>query len=149
MESLRTTLMSFDLTIEHKMELYYACTEGKLELFESLIKKKKFPLLEEISYKNYYWTPLHYAMHYGQYEIICFILNLLKEDNLLHPAMRIQSNDGRCPLMCLLKSTNLLSIKKEELFEKLTKNYSIEISKEVKKEATTRGLDKILKKLGK
>jgi hypothetical protein len=149
MDQLRRTLMSFDLSIEKKMEMYHACTEGGLEIFSNLILKKKYPLLEEISYKNYFWTPLHYAMHYGQTEIIFFILDLLAEDNILQPALRLQSNDGRCPLMCLLKSNHLQNAAKEENFENVVRKYKLEISKEVRDEAVNRGFKKTLKKLGK
>jgi hypothetical protein len=145
MEELRQILMTFDLSIDQKMELYYTCTEGRLDDFRNLILNKKYSILEEISYKNYYWTPLHYAMHYGQFETIKFILDYLKEQNIIEPALRLQSNDGRCPILCLLKSNNLSESRKEELFEKLLKNYYFSISKEIKREAGARGFEKIIK----
>jgi hypothetical protein len=146
---LRKTLMTFDLTIDNKMEMYYSCTEGNLEKLEYLINVKKYPILEEISYKSYYWTPLHYAMHYGKYHIISFLINKLKEDNLVEPALRLQSNDNRCPVLCLLKSNHLTSEQKESILEKLMKDFNLNFSKEVKKEAHNRGYDKLLKKYGK
>ena len=146
---LRKTLMTFELTIDNKMEMYYACTEGNLEKLEHLINVKKYPILEEISYKNYYWTPLHYAMHYGKYNIISFLINKLKEDNLVEPALRLQSNDNRCPVLCLLKSNHLTGEDKESILEKLMKEFNLSFSKEVKKEAHNRGYDKLLKKYGK
>ncbi len=54
-DELRQILMSFNLSIDKKMELYYACTEGNLETFKNLVLKKKYPILEEISYKDYFW----------------------------------------------------------------------------------------------
>lgn len=148
-EELRNILMSFNLSINQKMELYYACTEGKLEVLKNLIINKGYPILEEISYKNYYWTPLHYAMHYGQLEIIKFIMDQLKEQGIMEPVLKMQSNDGRCPLLCLLKSNHLSDSKKEEIFEKIFKIYNISLSKEIKKEAISRGYEKVLKNLGK
>jgi hypothetical protein len=149
MDQLRRNLLSFNLSIEKKMEIYHACTEGSLIEFSNLINIKKYPLLEEISYKNYFWTSLHYSMHYGQKEIIFFIMDLLIEDNILQPALRLQANDGRCPLLCLMKSNHLQSSNKEELFESVLTKYKLEISKEVKDEAMNRGYKKTLKKFGK
>jgi len=71
-EGLRAALISFNLPINQKMELYNSCVEGRLEEFKNLVVSKKYPMLEEVSAHNYYWTPLHYAMHYGQIEIIKF-----------------------------------------------------------------------------
>jgi ankyrin repeat protein len=142
-------LITYDLSIDQKMELYYTCTEGRLDDFRNLVIKKKYSILEEISYKNYYWTPLHYAMHYGQFEIIKFILDHLKDQNIIEPALRLQSSDGRCPILCLLKSNHLSDSRKEELFEKLLKNYYFSITKEIKREALTRGFEKTLKRYGK
>lgn len=148
-EMLRNHLMTFNLHIDKKMEMYHCATQGNLEQFKVLVLYKKYPLLEEISYKNFFWTALHYAMHFGQCDLICFIIDILIKENLLEPVLRLQSNDGRCPLLCLLKSNHTTASRKEELFTKLLIKYNLPLSKEVKKEASARGYEKFLKKLGK
>ena len=133
--------MTFELNVNQKMELYNACVEGKLEEFKNLIFIKKYPILEEISAKNYYWSPLHYAMHYGREEIIMFILDYLKKNNSVEYAISAKSNDGRCPLLCLLKSNSINVVKKKKILDLIISNYKVNISDEVKKEIQGRKLN--------
>jgi hypothetical protein len=148
-EQLRTMLMTFNLNVQQKMELYNAAVEGRINEFKSLINDKKYPILEEVSAHNYYWTPLHYAMHYGQEEIINFILSVLDSAGNLSLAMKLQSDDGRCPLLCLLRSNSLSTDKKKNMLEKSFARYDFEISPEAKKEIRNRDMDYILKKYNK
>jgi len=97
---LRSSLVSNVLNTSQKMELYNATIQGKTNDFKKFILEKKYPVLEEVSAKNYYWTCLQYAMHYGKKDIILFIFEILKGQNLLDTAMRLESNDGRCALSC-------------------------------------------------
>ena len=60
------------------MILYQAAVKGELSDFKKLIDKN-YPLLEEVSAANFFWTPLHYAMHYGKMEIAFYILDILKK----------------------------------------------------------------------
>jgi hypothetical protein len=143
-EELRRVLVTFLLPVNQKMELYNSCVEGKLEEFKNLVLNKKYSVLEEVSAHNYYWTPFHYAMHYGQWEIVNFICSLLKSKNLLDAAMRLESNDGRCPLMCLLKSNSIAVDKKSVILSKFLCSYKINLSPEVKREISTRNFDNLL-----
>jgi len=146
-EELRTSLLSFSLPINQKMELYNVCVEGKVEEFKNLILNKRFPMLEEVSAHNYYWTPLHYAMHYGQYEIVRFLVEQIKRKGFFESAMRLESNDGRCPILCLLRSNSLdINRKKEMLIRFLTDYPGVNISNEVKKEVKARDLENSIKK---
>lgn len=144
-DELRRILITYGLPVNQKMSLYNSCVEGKLEEFKNLVITKNYPVLEEVSARNYYWTPLHYAMHYGQWEIINFICSFLKSKNHLDAAMRLESNDGRCPLMCLLKSNSIQINKKSEILSKLLATYQIsQLSSEVKNEIFTRKLENFL-----
>lgn len=146
-EQLRTSLVSFSMPINQKMELYNMCVEGKIAEFKNLILNKRYPMLEEVSAHNYYWTPLHYAMHYGQIEIVKFICEQLKQKGYFDSAMRLESNDGRCPILCLLRSNSLgLEKKKEMLIKFLTLYPNVNISNEVKKEVKARDLESFIKK---
>ena len=80
-DELRINLISSKLSISEKMDLYNAAVEGKVSEFKLLIEVKKFPILEEVSAKNYGWTPFHYAMHYGKWEIIKYIMNYLSNNH--------------------------------------------------------------------
>ena len=35
-----------------------------------IANKKVYSITEEISKSGYYWTVLHYASHYGHYEVL-------------------------------------------------------------------------------
>ena len=146
-EALRNTLISFNLAVPNKMELYNSCVEGRLDDFKNLILNKKYSILEEVSAHNYYWTPFHYSMHYGQWEIIKFCCEYLRNSSKFEAALRIESNDGRCPILCLLRSNSLNLEKKTDVFNKFLAMYPyVQLSNEVKKEIKARGLENIVKK---
>ena len=54
------------------MELYTSSTKGHLDQIIDIFTnpEKKFSITEEISKTGYYWTVLHYASHYGHYEVL-------------------------------------------------------------------------------
>jgi hypothetical protein len=145
-DSLRSALLTFNLNVNQKMELYNTCVEGKITEFKNLVMLKKYPILEEVSAHNYFWTPLHYAMHYGQLEIIKFIFEYLRKQNKLEAAMKLESNDGRCPILCLLRSNNLNLDKKKELLNHILAMQNFQLSPDAKKEAKNRDMESILKK---
>ena len=144
---LRSSLVSNVLNTSQKMELYNATITGKTNDFKRYILEKKYPVLEEVSAKNYYWTCLHYAMHYGKKDIILFIFDVLKNQNLLDTAMRLESNDGRCPLSCLLRSNTLSIEMKRDILDTILMKYSgVFLSNVVKKELKNRNLDYLIKR---
>jgi len=146
-EELRNLLVSSNLPVKQKMELYEAAVKGNLSEFKNLILNKMFPILEEVSAHNFFWTSLHYAMHYGQIEIVMFILEHLNSSSTLESAMLLESSDGRCPLLCLLRSNSLDLAKKKDIVEKIFSKYNtLNISAEVKKEMSNRDMDSLLKK---
>ncbi len=141
---IRANYISNILSAADKKILHNAILEGNLPLFRNFIVDRKFPIFEEISAKNYYWTSLHYAMHYGKWNIIEFCLNYLKERDLFIKGMKLRSNDNRCPVLCLLKSNALKNEDKKVILEKLFKEFSISITHDIKKEMIARNYGDML-----
>ena len=140
-DELRLNMVTSKLSISEKMDLYNAAVEGRVPDFKKLIEVNNFPILEEVSAKSYGWTPFHYAMHYGKWEIIKYIMNYLNDHNQLNLALMLKSSDGRCPLLCLLRSNTVNIEKKKEIFGNILNEFkNITISDEVKKELKNRGL---------
>ena len=138
---LRLNMVTSKLSISEKMDLYNAAVEGRVPDFKKLIEVNNFPILEEVSAKSYGWTPFHYAMHYGKWDIIKYIMNYLNDHNQLNLALMLKSSDGRCPLLCLLRSNTVNIEKKKEIFSNIMKEFkNINISDEVMKELKNRGL---------
>ena len=108
-DEIRKELITNKLDVNSKMILYQAAVKGELDEFKKLISKG-FPILEEVSAANFYWTPLHYAMHYGKMDIAFYIMDLLAEQGKYKKAMALESNDNRTPVLCLLKSKNIVWI---------------------------------------
>ena len=143
-DELRKKLITSDLPVAAKMELYNACVNGKLNELKNLILNKKYPVLEEVSAKTYGWTPLHYSFHYGKWEIVNFILDYLRKKGILDMAMMLKSSDGRTPLLCLLRSNSLNLDQKKDIFTKVIKNYPIIITDELRNELKARNCLNIL-----
>ena len=66
----RNEFMTMKHTIKEKMELYTSSTKGKLLELKEVLDKADYSVTEEISKSGYYWTVLHYASHYGHYDIL-------------------------------------------------------------------------------
>lgn len=147
-KKLREKYVVNTLSANVKRQYHDSILKGNLETFRSYVEVNKFPIFEEISAKGYYWTPLHYSMHYGKRNIIKYLLDRLKSFNLYDDAMKLRSNDLRCPVLCLLKSNSLKNDEKKNLFEFLLENYDINVTLAIKKEANAREFGSLLNKFG-
>lgn len=145
-EQLRQKYITVNLNLNQKMELYSAAVEGRLNDFRRLVFDKHYPPLEEVSARSYYWTPLHYALHYGKWEIANFIFDFYQKRDELDNIMRLESSDNRCPILCLLKSNALQYEQKGIILEKILEKYKFEITPEVLKELRNRNFEYLLKK---
>ena len=144
-EELRKMYITNNLDINEKMALYSYAVEGNLTEFKKCIEERGYPILEEVSAKTFYWTPLHYAMQYGKVEIIIYIMKYLEKKGMLENAMKLESNDNRDPLSCLLKSNAIQNqVKRSTLQEILKHNFQFTISNEVKREIRNRNLEDLL-----
>ena len=111
-----------ELTIDEKKKFYNSVINNNLEEFKSYINgtptRKPYDIFEEVSAPGFNWTTFHYAMHYGKWEIIKYIIDYLFEINKIEEGLNLKTNDKRCPLLCLLKSNSLSKGEKEKFFQK-------------------------------
>ena len=133
-----------NLPIKQKMEIYNCTVEGRVNDLIVLINEKKYPLFEEISAVTFNWTALHYAMHYGKEDVMYFIMDFCLKNNCINKAMNLRSSDGRCPLLCLVKSNTLDTNKKKELLKKILKTFPFRVTDDCVQEIENRQLNNIL-----
>ena len=147
-QNLRQKYISKELENHEKYKFYNFIFKGDLEGFKECLKGKygkEYNIFEEISEEGYFWTPLHYAMQYGKWNIIKFIIEYLKSNYLIEVGFRLKSKDNRCPLLCLLKSQNIKKKEdKKDIFEKIIINFTIPVSDEVKRELKKIGFEDLL-----
>ena len=93
-------------TIREKMELYTSSTKGKLEDLRDALGKE-YSITEEISKCGYYWTILHYASHYGHYEILIYLIEMLDNHPNKHEIYNMQTTEGKTPLFCAVLSGDI------------------------------------------
>ena len=98
-------------SIKEKMELYTCSTKGKLsELKDALLSPdKQYSVTEEISKSGYYWTVLHYASHYGHYEVLNFLIEFLECHPDKFEIFNMQTTEGKTPLFCAILSGDISS----------------------------------------
>ena len=120
-QELRARYLTNKLNMNEKMNFYQAVIDGNLEAYKRYVLGTygtMYNIFEEVSAPGYGWTTFHYAMHYAKWEIIKFIINYLIDNKKLEIGFRLKSKDGRCPLLCLLKSNALSLSDKREYFTK-------------------------------
>ena len=61
-------------------------------------------------------------------------------------AMKLQSSDNRCPILCLLKSNALQYEQKKTILEKILEKYNFEITPVIGLEMRNRNFESLLKK---
>ena len=145
MEDISNSLLCNKLTVVEKKNFYNSVIDNNLDLFISYLSgnknRKPYNIFEEVSEPGYKWTVFHYAMHYGKWDIIKYIIEYLTNLNLLDKALKMKTSDNRCPLLCLLKSNALSTIQKIMVISNIVDNFDIPISKEVKEELANRNMD--------
>jgi ankyrin repeat protein len=62
---------------------------------------------EEISKSGYYWTVLHYASHYGHYEVLNFLIEFLEDHPRKMDIFNMQTTEGKTPLFCAILSGDI------------------------------------------
>ena len=146
-QELRMIYLSKELEIYEKRKFHDFIFKGDLNGFKECLEGKygkKYNIFEEISKEGYFWTPFHYAMQYGKWNIINYIIEYLNTQNLVEVGFRLKSKDNRCPLLCLLKSSDISAKEKRDIFEKMKMNFSIPVSDDVKRELKKQGFEDLL-----
>ena len=150
-QELRKKYLTNKLNTENKMRFYKAAIDGNLELYKTYLNGSAyyppFSIFEEVSEKGHGWTTFHYAMHYGRWNIIRFIIEYLILIDKLNVMLRLKSKDGRCPLLCLLKSNAIKLDIKRDIFDKIITNFTIPISNEVRIELENRGFKELVERV--
>ncbi len=149
-QELRAKYLTNKLTMNDKMNFYQAVIDGNLEAYKRYVLGSYgtiYNIFEEVSAPGYGWTTFHYAMHYAKWEIIKFIINYLIKNNKLEIGFRLKSKDGRCPLLCLLKSNALKPEVKRDTFDKIITNFTVPVSDEVIKELKNRKYNDLIPKI--
>ena len=148
---LRKKYLTNKLSTDNKVKFYKSAIEGNLELYKMYVTgtpyNPPFNILEEVSAPGYGWTTFHYAMHHAKWNIIKFIIEYLISKDKIGIALRLKSNDGRCPLLCLFKSNILKNEVKRETFDKIISNFTIPICEDARKELENRGMKDLLEKI--
>lgn len=101
--------MTMQHSIKEKMELYTSSTKGKLDDLKNLLENsdKKYSLTEEISKSGYFWTVLHYASHYGHYDILIYLIEFLYDHPDKYEIFNMQTTEGKTPLFCAVLSGDI------------------------------------------
>ena len=148
-QELRAKYLPNKLSTDDKMRFYQSVIDGNLEAYKRFLLGSQynppFNIFEEVSAPGYGWTTFHYAMHYAKWNIIKFIIEYLFNKDKIEIGFRLKSKDGRCPLLCLLKSNALKPDVKRETFSKIISNFTIPVSDEVIKELNNRKLTDLIK----
>ena len=149
-QELRNRYLTNKLQTNDKMKFYPSVIDGNLDAYKRYIQGtygEPFNIFEEVSAPGYGWTTIHYAMHYAKWNIIKFIIEYLESKNKLEIGFRLKSKDGRCPLLCLLKSNALKPEVKRDTFDKIISNFTVPVSDEVKKELNNRNFGDLISKI--
>jgi len=121
----RTLFLTSGHSLKEKMELYTFATKGRFqEIREILMKdpenpnKKIYSITEEISKSGYYWTVLHYASHYGHFDVLSFLVEFLEDHPDKFDIYNMQTTEGKTPLFCAILSGDI-SVKMKRKIIKL------------------------------
>lgn len=150
-QELRAKYLTNKLSTDDKMRFYQSVIDGNLEAYKRFVQgtqyAQPFNIFEEVSAPGYGWTTFHYAMHYAKWNIIKYIIEYLFNNNKVEIGFKLKSKDGRCPLLCLLKSNALKPDVKRETFSRIISNFTIPVSDEVIKELKNRQLNDLVDKI--
>jgi len=150
-QELRAKYLTNKLSTDDKMRFYQSVIDGNLEAYKRFVQgtqyAQPFNIFEEVSAPGYGWTTFHYAMHYAKWNIIKYIIEYLFQNNKVEIGFKLKSKDGRCPLLCLLKSNALKPDIKRETFSKIISTFTIPVSDEVIKELKNRQLTDLIDKI--
>jgi ankyrin repeat protein len=106
-ERRRQQFLTMQHNIKEKMELYTSSTKGKIDELKEVLTNKKYSVTEEISKSGYFWTVLHYASHYGHYEVLSYLIDFLEDHPEKFEIFNMQTTEGKTPLFCAILSGDI------------------------------------------
>ena len=111
-ERRRNRFMTMRHSIKEKMELYTSSTKGRIDDLKFVLENddKKYSVTEEISKSGYYWTVLHYASHYGHFDILEYLIEFLADHPDKYEIFNMQTTEGKTPLFCAVLSGDIKHI---------------------------------------
>lgn len=93
------------------MQLYGCSTKGKVSEFKELLDgnltQQPLSVTEEVSKSGFYWTVIHYASHFGHYEILQYIVSKLDDHPDKYEIFNMQTKEGKSPLFCTILSSDI------------------------------------------
>ena len=93
------------------MRLYNSSVKGKLEELKDMLEGRNglepFSVTEEVSKGGYYWTIIHYASHFGHYEVLQYIIEYLDDHPHKFDIFNMQTTEGKSPLFCAIISSDI------------------------------------------
>ena len=121
-ERRRSKFITMKHTLKEKMVLYHFSTKGQLDELKNLFQKGKespYSLTEEVSKSGFYWTVLHYASHYGHYDVLAYLIELLEDHPHKYDIFNLQTTEGKTPLFCVILSADISDEEKKHRIIKL------------------------------
>ncbi len=106
----RENFMTKQHTISEKMELYNCSTQGRISELKRLLEEQDYSATEEVSKEGHFWTVLHYASHYGHFEVLEFLVSYLEKNENCFEILNMQTLEGKTPLFCAILSCDILKI---------------------------------------
>ena len=71
---------------------------------------------------------MHYAAHYGHLNVLQFLMEFVKEKDLLHEMLNMQTVEGKTPLFCTILSGDITIPVKQQIIKLLFDSGNIDLS---------------------
>ena len=86
-----------------------------LEPDPALGDKKIYSITEEVSKSGYFWTVLHYSSHYGKFQVLEYLIELMSMNPNKFDIFNMQTVEGKTPLMCAISSKEIDKNQKQRI----------------------------------
>ena len=104
--------------------MYTCSTKGRLQEMRDILiagecaeHQKVYSITEEISKSGYFWTVIHYASHYGHYDVLSFLIEYLDDHPDKFEIYNMETFEGKTPLICAILSGDISQKKKQKIIK--------------------------------
>ena len=108
-------------TIKEKMRLYNSSVKGNMDELRDMVEGRNglspFSITEEVSKTGYYWTIIHYASHFGHYEVLQYMIEFLDDHPNKYDIFNMQTTEGKSPLFCAIISSDIDHCQKQQIIK--------------------------------